>query len=163
PKRAAGTILRSPLAYFAEGYKLLRDKDFAGANRVFEEMTTHYTIENTYAGAYFARAAAKSGNGETLERYLDGSLIQHPNMRFEVNLGKAFFAGARGEHAEALKHLKVVRNNRPHTESRPIFTEYQLAEACEWLFQDTGNTAYRDFALDWVRKYQRLAPMYSWA
>jgi TolA-binding protein len=163
PKRAAGTVLRSSLAYFADAYKLLRDKDFAGATRVFEEMTTHYTIENTYAGPYFARAAAKSGNGEALERHLDSSLAEHPNMLFEVSLAKAFFAGARGEHEEALKHLNVALNNRPHTESRPIFTEYQFAEACEWLYQDTGKATYRDLALDWVRKYQRLAPMYSWA
>jgi hypothetical protein len=52
---------------------------------------------------------------------------------------------------------------RPNTDARPIFTEYQFAEACEWLYWDSKQEAYRELALDWARKHQRIAPMYSWA
>lgn len=163
PKRAPGSIVRSRLAYFAEAYTRLRNKDFAGANRTFEEMARHYWFEGSYAAAYFARAAAKSGNGESLERYLDGKLTQNPITRFDFNLAKAFFASARGQQDQALKYLAAALNTRPETGARPIFTEYQFVEACEWLYEDTNNAAFRNLALDWARKHQRLAPMYSWA
>ena len=161
-KRAEGMILRSDLAYFAEAYTRLRADDFAGANRVFEEMAAHYEFAGTYATSYFARAAAKSGNGEAFEKYLDRAPPNDP-VRFDYYLAKAFLAAAKSKHTEALTHLKAAFNVRPNTDARPIFTEYQFAEACEWLYRDSKEEAYRDLALDWVRKHQRIAPMYSWA
>ncbi len=163
PKRAAGTIVRPFVVYFAEAYTLLRDDDYAGANRIFEEMAGHYFFGGTYAIAYFARAAAKSGNGDQLESYLDGKTAPANQTQFDYQLAKAFFAGAKGKHDEAVQHLKDAFNTRPSTEWRPVFTDYQFVEACEWLYRDSKNKAYRDLALNWARKYQRIAPMFSWA
>jgi len=161
-KRAAGTIVRSDLAYFAEAYGLMRNGDYVGANRVFEEMAQHYEFAATYAAAYFARAAAKSGNGDALEAYLDQAPPADP-ARFDYHLAKAFLVAAKDKHEDALKHLNAAFNVRPYTDGRPIFTEYQFAEACEWLYQDSRNAGYRKLALNWAQKHQRIAPMYSWA
>jgi hypothetical protein len=162
PKRPEGMILRSDLAYFAEAYTLMRSGDYAAANHVFEQMAAHYEFAGTYATAYFARAAAKSGNAEAFERYLDRAPPNEP-VRFDYHLAKAFLAAAKSKHAEAVTHLKTAFNVRPNTDARPIFTEYQFAEACEWLYWDSKQEAYRELALDWARKHQRIAPMYSWA
>jgi len=68
----------------------------------------------------------------------------------------------RGESDAAIAHLKRAFNNRPYTDKRPILTEYQWAEACEWLFEATKDTRYRDLALDWARVNQKIQPMFSW-
>ena len=162
PRRAAGTIVRSDLGYFAEAYVRIRGGDYAEANRVFDEMARHYEFAGTYAVAYFARAAAKSGNGDALEAYLDKAPPAEA-VRFDYHLAKAFLVAEKGKHEDALKHLNAAFNVRPNTDTRPIFTEYQFAEACEWLYQDSKNPAYRKLALNWARKHQRIAPMYSWA
>jgi hypothetical protein len=42
-------------------------------------------------------------------------------------------------------------------------TEYQYAEACEWLYQDTGDTRFVTELLDWVRKQEAVQPVFAWA
>jgi hypothetical protein len=154
---AAPAVARTEAVYFAQAYALLRNGDAAGAYKVFTEAAQRFVIEDTYALPYFAWAAAKSGNGAALEAWLPA------RGGFDLELGRAFLAGLKGEHPAAISHLQRAFASRPHTDFRPIFTEYQYAEACEWLFRDTGHEPYRDLALDWVRKHQRMQPMYAWA
>jgi hypothetical protein len=42
-------------------------------------------------------------------------------------------------------------------------TEYQFAEACEWLYQDTGDPRFVAELLDWARKQQAVQPIVAWA
>jgi len=42
-------------------------------------------------------------------------------------------------------------------------TEYQYAEACEWLYQDTGDPRFVAELLDWARKQQAVQPIAAWA
>ncbi len=62
-----------------------------------------------------------------------------------------------------MQHLKLALVRRPFTEGRPIFTEYQYAEVCEWLFEATRDTRYRNLALDWAKKNQAFQPWFAWA
>ena len=52
---------------------------------------------------------------------------------------------------------------RPQTGERPIMTEYQYAEACEWLYRETRDPRFATMLLDWAKSFQRLQPTYSWA
>jgi len=163
-----GQPVASQYVLFAEAYAALRNGDFAGAIEKFDVMATYYPIEgqsltqiDPYALAYFAWAAARSGDRLGLESFI-GSLPRE-EREFDVSLASAFFAGLRGEHAEALRHLKRAFDNRPGTEKRPIPTEFQWAEACEWLSEATGNRQYLELALEWARVHQRLQPMMAWA
>lgn len=160
-RRVAGAKLEPKLVYFARAYALLRAGKFVEARKAFEELASHYVIE-TYEKPYFARAVAKGGNAADLEKHVK-YLDQYKVPTFDDRLARAFAASASGAHDAALEHLRRALNMRPHTEARPIFTEYQFAEACEWLFEDTQNDAYRVLALDWARVHQRLQPMFAWA
>jgi hypothetical protein len=82
---------------------------------------------------------------------------------FDRELALAFFAGLRREHDAAQKHLRRARDLRPFTEKRPIFPEYQWAEACEWLYAESGDKRYLELALDWARRNQGMMPVNAWA
>jgi hypothetical protein len=51
---------------------------------------------------------------------------------------------------------------RPYTDDRPVMTEYQYAEACEWLYQDTGDPRFVTELLEWTRKQQSVQPTFGW-
>ena len=160
----------SPFVMFADAYALLRRGDFAGAVEKFDFMAAIYPIEghpgvqlDGYALPYFAWASAQTGDSLGLERFLLSAPPQLESQRFDYELSLAFFAGRRGEHAVALKHLDNAFNQRPSTDARPIPTEYQWAEACEWLYQATNEKRYLDAALKWAKTHQRLQPMMAWA
>ena len=39
----------------------------------------------------------------------------------------------------------------------------KLIETCEWLYKETGNSAYRDLTVSWAKIHQRIKPYFSWA
>jgi hypothetical protein len=153
---------------FALGYTALRSGKFAEAVQRFDTMAEFYPIEGVYTSdiapyslAYFAWASAKTGDKLGFERFLSG--LPESHRRFDYHLGMAFFSGVRGDVEASTAHLESALNKRPFTEHRPIFTEYQWAEACEWLFEATRNVKYRDMAIKWAKVNQTLQPMYAWA
>jgi tetratricopeptide (TPR) repeat protein len=158
-----GTLIKSEQAYFADAYAALRHSDFDTALHRFDNMADHYPIEH-YPLAYFAFAAAKSGDPEKLEAYVI-TLSNPPNGElptFDQLLAKAFFAGQRKDADTALKSLREAVRLRPYTDDRPVMTEYQYAEACEWLYQDTGDPRFVTELLDWSRKQQAVQPTFAW-
>ena len=160
----ARTLIKSEQAFFADAYAALRHSQFDIARQRFDSMADHYPIEH-YALAYFAYAAASTGDPEKLEAYIE-SLDRPPyneTTRFDQLLAKAFFAGKRNDADTALKDLRAALRVRPYTEDRPVMTEYQFAEACEWLYQDTGDPRFVTELLDWVRKQQAVQPIMAWA
>ena len=163
-----GDPVPSHLVMFADAYVDLRRGDHAGAVKKFYAMAQLYAIEgrdldsySTYALPYFAWSSAKAGDPYKLEAFLD-RLPDSKEHRFDRSLAKAFFAGLRGETAAAIAALNRAYDNRPYTLSRPIFTEYQWAEACAWLFEATHITKYRDLALKWARANQVIQPFVAW-
>ena len=159
-----GTLIKTEQAFFADAYSALRHGEFDTALQRFDNMADHYRIEH-YPLAYFAYAAARSGDPEKLEAYI-ASLNGPPYNEapsFDQLLAQAFFAGQRKDTDTALKALRQAVRLRPYTDDRPVMTEYQYAEACEWLYQDTGDTRFVTELLDWVRKQQTVQPTFAWA
>jgi hypothetical protein len=44
-----------------------------------------------------------------------------------------------------------------------MLPEFQYAEACEWLYQDTRDPRFLASLLDWTKRYQQIHPVYAWA
>lgn len=164
PKRLPeGTRIRSSLVYFGEAYALVRRGRFEQAVDSFVAMAERYPIEErseTFAMGYFAYAAARSGDRVGLETFLDSGAVHHG---FDYWLAKAFFLAARKDSDAAEAALKQAFYHRPHTDYRPVLTEYQYAEACEWLYRDTGDSRFLNLLLDWTRKHQKIQPTQAWA
>jgi len=159
-----GTIIKSEQAFFADAYAALRHGDYDAAVQRFDAMADNYRIER-YAFGYFAYAAARTGDPEKLEEY-----VEHLNgppyneiVSFDQLLAKAFFAGHRKDADTALKALRAALRLRPLTEDRPVLTEYQYAEACEWLYQDTQDPRFIAELLDWTSKQELMQPTQAWA
>jgi len=169
PAVREGTLVDSEFVLFAEAYVDLRRGRFKAAVERFDRMAQFYPIEGApmhgfpaFALPYFAWASAKVGDPLSLEAFVRGAPGSLPRG-FDHALALAFFAGLRGEHEAAENDLKFAFRHRPFTDMRPIFTEYQWAEACEWLYAATGRKEYLDLALDWAHRYQRVMPVSAWA
>jgi hypothetical protein len=161
-----GERVASHFVFFGDAYVALRKGDFAAAVEKFDAMAAYYPIEGEegfepYALPYFAWASARSGDKLGLEAFVRSREMR--GFGFDHRLALAFFSGLKGDHDAALSHLRYAFNVRPHTERRPIPTEYQWAEACEWLFEATKDHRYLHIALRWARQHQRIQPMMSWA
>jgi hypothetical protein len=163
------TLVESEFVYFADAYAELRRGNFSAAVERFDRMAEYYAVEGSpqhrfpgYALPYFAWASAKTGDPLRLEEFVRALPDWRPR-NFDRGLALAFFAGLRGEHQAAEKHLLRAFHHRPLTEKRPIFTEYQWAEACEWLYKATGEKMYLQLALDWARRHQQAMPVSAWA
>lgn len=164
-----GTLVESEFVFFADAYAELRRGNFKAAVERFDRMAEYYAVEGSprhglpgFALPYFAWASAKVGDPLGLEAFVRGLPEARPSD-FDRGLALAFFAGLRGEHETAEKYLQLAFHHRPFTENRPIFTEYQWAEACEWLYTATGEKRYLKLALDWARRNQQIMPVSAWA
>ncbi len=156
--------VKSDLVYFAEAYRAIRARDFARANTLLEEALTLYDTRQHDLGyllAYYAFAAAKNGNSREVSARLDKFDSIH--QRFDYHLARAALAGLAGNTAETLKNLNLARHRRPFTQSRPVYTEYQFAEICEWLYEETRNVKYREVALDWAKSVEGFSPWFAWS
>ena len=51
----------------------------------------------------------------------------------------------------------------PGTDSRPLFSQYQLVELCEWFYEHSQDKRYIDLALKSAKDYQAYEPMFGWA
>jgi hypothetical protein len=162
PKLPPGTAVKSAFAYFADAYAALRAEDYEKAVTRFLAMADRYPIEG-YALPYFAYAAAKSGDHEELEKYLDGWPSAKRN--FDYWLAKSFFAGTRKDAESASRSLQQAFRQRASSDndSRPFLTEYQYAQACEWLYRDTGDARFAEELLGWVKKYEVIVPTQGWS
>jgi hypothetical protein len=161
PKLQPGTRIKSELVYFADAYATLRAGDYANAAARFSAMAERYPIES-YPLPYFAYAAAKSGDHEQLEQYLDSWNVYHG---FDYWLAKAFFAGGRKDAAAAYEWLQnaLRRHAWGDNDIRPALSEYQYAQACEWLYRETGDERFVTELLQWVKGYEIVAPGQGWA
>jgi hypothetical protein len=164
PKPPVPTEVKSDLAQFADAYRAMRSGDFERARSELQQASMHYDMSQERFGyilPYLAYAAAKSGNVSAVEKELDR--LRFEDRRFDYYLSKAVIAGIGGKIDESAKMLKAALHRRPYTEYRPLYTEYQYAEICEWLYESTNHPTYRDLALEWVKKSQTFQPWFAWA
>jgi hypothetical protein len=158
----AGSHVRAERTMFADAYVDLRAGRYADAVRKFDDLAAHYPLETTqerYVVPYLAYASAKAGDPLHFEEFLRSARV---GGDFAAFLAGAFFEGLHGHKSEALDFLKAAFYNRPFENTDPIFSEYRYAEACEWLYNDTHEDAYRQRALEWARMQQRVRPELSW-
>ena len=123
------------------------------------------TASNTIPWPTLPTQRRRSGDPEKLEAYI-ASLNKPPyneTPSFDQLLARAFFAGQRKDADAALKALRAACDCVRTTDDRPVMTEYQYAEACEWLYQDTGDPRFIAELLDWARKQQTVQPTMAWA
>jgi hypothetical protein len=109
---------------------------------------------------YFAWAAAKSGDAAVFEKYLDETYRVMP--AFDLNLARAFIHGVRKDTVRAGELLDSALRAHPFTDYRPVLVEYQWAEACEWLYLETGDKRFVDMLLAWVVSQQKVQPTHAW-
>lgn len=172
PSRSGGSVARgsppvavkSDLVYFVKAYRALRNKDYASANKLLGEATALYDVADehwAYLLPYYAFAAAKTGDREGINQALDR--IPEEKRRFDYYIARGVMAAINGKKQEALTALKDGFNRRVFTGYRPVLPGYEYAEMCEWLYESTGETGYRDLALNWAKKTQRVRPWHAWA
>src|SRR5262249_28294810 len=82
--------------------------------------------------------------------------------RFDYHLARAVVAGLRGKAVESLGSLNLALHRRPFTQVRPVYTEYEFAELCEWLYEATRNDKYRGASLNWAKNVQECSPWFAW-
>lgn len=158
------TRVKSDFVYFAEAYRSIRLGAFEAARATLEEATTLYDVKNESLGyllPYYAYAAARARKVAPLEALLDQISGQY--RRFDYYLSRGVIAALAGKADESLRDLKLALHRRPFTGRRPVYSEYQYAELCEWLFETTRNPKYRDEALRWARANQAFQPWFAWA
>lgn len=160
-----GTPVRSSLALFADGYVELRRGNHAAALERFRAYAERYPIDDInddgFAVAYVAAASARTGDPLGLEKFLNDG--EPKRMDFDGWLARAFFHSHRKDLDAAEAALKRAFQVRPHTDYRPIQTEYQFAEACEWIYQETGDARFKVMLLDWAKRHQQIQPTHAWA
>jgi hypothetical protein len=164
PKLPPGTPVKSDLTYFAAAYTELRHEHWAKALDAFVAMADRYEVgvgKDSFALPYFAMAAAKAGDSIGLEKSLATFSIAEPG--FDSLLAQAIFAGIRKDTDTALTRLRAAFNERPNTDYRPILSEYEYAETCEWLYRQTQDHQFIDRLLQWIESYELVQPAQAWA
>jgi hypothetical protein len=159
-----GEDVKSDLVYAAEGMVALRAGDFAAAYGQFAELRQVYVARIprlSWIMPYYAYAGVRAGKEAELVSVLH--VIPEKDWSSHYFLAMAMVDGMKGRHTEALAGMRKAFDKMPRTEERPVFTEYQQAEAAEWLYESTKHEPYRDAALEWARLNQQIQPMYAWA
>jgi hypothetical protein len=154
---------KSDLVYFLEAYRAMCSSDYASANTGLKEAAALYDLSlNTisYMLPYYAFAAAKTGNSAEVEKTL--AKFSPGKQGFDYYLARAVIDGISGKTEQSLSLLRKALLLRIYTDGRPVYVEYEYAEICEWLYLATKNTKYKEEALDWARKNQKLQPWYAW-
>lgn len=162
-EKQAKDPVTSDLVSFVQAYRDLRLGDASNAAAVFKGLSASYDLrhpELSYLLPYYAYAATRAGDTAGIESIL--SRFEPEDQSFDYFLAQAAMAGLKGDTGTALASLRKALYRRPYTEERPVYTEFQYAEMLEWLYRDTGKPAYRELALDWVKKVEVFTPWYAW-
>ena len=164
PKLPEGTAVKSEYVLLTDALVATHAAQYSSAVDKFVALADRYPIEHgemKVALAYFAFAAAKSGDKLDLEAFIESQ--PSPEQDFDVLLARAFFAASRREPQKAADALKLAFNQRPHTDSRPVMTEYQWAEACEIIGRETSDPRFERMLVEWAKQNQNLQPTQAWA
>jgi tetratricopeptide (TPR) repeat protein len=156
--------IKSDLVRFAEAYRAIRKGELATARSILEEAVTFFDPVNVNLGyllPYLAYASVKSRDTAALQTALARFAPQ--DQRFDYHLANAVLQASAGKAGDALQSLRLALHRRPYTESRPLMTEYQLAEVSEWIYQMTRDAKIKEFVLGWAKANQTFQPWHAWA
>ena len=167
-----GTTPDAELVFFAKAYLAMKQNKFAESFKWFEEKARYYSYrygQGSYSLPYFSWAAVKTGQVTALKNLLDNyekpDYFAHLGYKkgFDYFLAKALLAGGQGHHDEGIALVKKAFHQDHYTNWRPIYPWFQIVEACEWLYEDSGRDEYRKLALKWAKNHQVIQPMFAWA
>lgn len=148
------------------GLRSLYLQRYDDAFTVFDDASYFYDLKEFLP--YYAWASAKTGETSRIETYLNhrASVPARQNTlnlhSLDDSLARAYIAGIRGQHGEALARLAEALHNLPTTATRSVFTFYQIVEAAEVLFDDTRHEPYRQLALNLARRHIVIQPHIAW-
>jgi tetratricopeptide (TPR) repeat protein len=162
--------LDSRLTTMARALAALQRKDYETAFATFDDASRIYELQEFLP--YYAWASAHVGRTERVERYLvNAQAAKERSARlasssigtlFDEYLSLALLHGFRGDSDTALDYLVKTNADILHTESRAMFTRYEIAEVAELLYEHTDEPRYRDFMLDLARRNAIIDPAFSW-
>lgn len=168
-------------ARLAGGYQAWQRGDYEGALARFSERSSPAPAAGASAECagilpsfqpYFFWSALAADESELGERCATEWLaairgVSDPEPeRLRTFLASSFAAiraGLGGDPPTALAALRQAFNVRLYTDQRPLHPWHQLVELSEALHRASGEPAYRELALDWARRHQRVQPMFGWA
>jgi tetratricopeptide (TPR) repeat protein len=156
--------LGAPIGVLPDGYPLLKKHQFSDAYEKLRFSGGWITKDMfSFAIPYFVWSAAKSGRVSEVESYL-AEYKKVLGDDFDYYLSQAFLSDSKKDHQEAIRHLERARYHLQHVNGIRLFPAwYQLAETCEWLYEDSKFEGYRELLLKFVRLRQTIRPMDSWA
>jgi tetratricopeptide (TPR) repeat protein len=111
---------------------------------------------------YYAYAAAKTGNKTEAVKLLN-EIKNAFGDDYQYQLSMAFINGLDGRHGEAIRNLQAAKNKIGSLLSTPLPQWYKLVDACEWLYNESGQVEYRNMAVEFARTYQKIMPQLAWA
>ena len=150
----------SDLVRFAVAYAELRRKHW---EKAADDFPTGIRGP-LYAEPYQAMAVAKMGDPNGIAKRYDRYDPAHLSaVAFDSWLARAVFAAARHDSATALESLRWAFIVRPNTDARPIQTEYEYAEVCEWLYRETHDKRFVERLLQWTESYEKVQPTQAWS
>lgn len=155
--------VRSNLAYFAAAHRELKLKNLPAAKAIFDEAAALYdlTAQSSFMLPYYAYVQLQTGGRQAVEHLL--ARVKPKQQGFDYFLARAALDLADGRKDDALKHVARARYSRPHTEARPLLTQYTFGEFVELLADQSGEARLREIALAWVKTFQKIEPWQAWS
>jgi len=155
-------------ALLVPGYHAFKRGEYAAAaaslralNDALMNVSVNQKRALAYPLPYMTLALARSGQAGEAEA-LVRSFRDRVGSDFYFLLAQAYVDGLAGRAGEARARLWEAFLLQPDLNDLPIAPPYQLLEACERLFELTGDDAYRKLLVDLAGRTQHRWP-WSWA
>jgi len=165
PRLRDGTRVKSELVLFADALTAMHARQYDAAMTKFDALADRYSVDNSmgimYVLPYYARAAAKTGDKEGFEAFVES--LDTDDTSFDVLLARASFAAVRRDSDRAEQLLSRALRFMPLTEVRPVLPEYAYAEICEFISLETEDPRFKRLLIDWAKRHQRIQPAQAWA
>ncbi|MEM7194679.1 MAG: hypothetical protein AAF402_07000 [Pseudomonadota bacterium] len=107
--------------------------------------------------------ASKTGKAAAMSKFIESVQKDWGCETFECSLSRAILAVEGGDLSLSKKQLKEALFRVPYTEERAVYSWYLLALMSEWIYEQTGDQEFVEMALKWMKDYQVIHPIHSWA
>jgi hypothetical protein len=170
PEEYTSEFYRPNASMFAEGYFNAKTGNYDKAHEIFKQWITYLGYPRSdFAVPYRVWCGVKAKRIAEIDDFfnaLEAEYAKSPDAgpkKAYYFISRAYYHGLKGNHKEATANLALAKNCLHPTGERPIYPWYQLVDACEWLYKDTGYDGYRLLALEWAKLHQRILPWFAWA
>ncbi len=155
------------MVYGAKALLAIERGDFEAAFALLDVASDFYDLNEFLP--YYALASAKVGETRRIALATKRMLNRGPtgikqamDAYFYASLAKAVLIGVEGKHAEAISSLNNANGVILHNQSWLILTRYQIMETARLLHLETGESSYREFALELARRNAVIEPIQAY-